>query len=107
MSYLRPCVNEEIIIAVQIDSLDSMDEAIHSIKQYLEMAVMPLCLRRLEVFHYKPLSRQSQTLTTQTVVQMFNETKMFEITLDELLYVVLLNTVQVTAIMTKMQERLH
>ena len=73
MAYLRPCLSEEIRTVVQLDFLRTVGEAIDAIKNYLEQAVMPLTLRQLEVLCYIPPAGQSQTVTTQTVIQMYRE----------------------------------
>ena len=94
MAYLCPVLSDEIRTAIMFDHLQTVAEAMEAIMQYLEMAVMPLCLRRLEVLCYKPPAGQSQTVTTQTVVQMFREARMWDITPDDLMTICLLNTVQ-------------
>ena len=48
-AYLRMCISEEIRTAIQFDYLKTVPEALHEIKTYLDMAVMPLTLRQLEV----------------------------------------------------------
>ena len=78
-------------------------EAMEAIRQYLEMAVMPLTLRRLEVLCYKPPAGQTQTVTTQTVVQMFREARMWEQTPDDLMKAILLNTIQSKDMMVMIQ----
>ena len=59
MTYLRPCISEEIRTAIQFDYLKTVPEALNQIKQYLEMTVMPLTLQQLEVVHYPPPQGQS------------------------------------------------
>ena len=54
LAYLRMVISEEIRSAVEFDHLDTVHEAIHAMKKYLEQAVMPLTLRRLEVIRFKP-----------------------------------------------------
>ena len=68
--------------------------ALYQIKQYLDMALMPNCLQRLKVLQYKPPQGQSQTATTQTIVQMFQEANMFDVTPEEVFIIFLLTTIQ-------------
>ena len=70
------------------------------------MAVMPLTLQQLEMLRYKPPAGQSQTVTTQSVIQMFREANGFDITPKEILIICLLNTIQDKNIMIKVQEHL-
>ena len=70
------------------------------------MAVMPLTLQRLEIWHYKPPAGQSQTMTTQTLVQMFHEAECFAITPEETLIICMLNTITDKQLMVKVQENI-
>ena len=70
------------------------------------MAVMPLNLQRQEVLRYKPPLGQSQTVTTQTIVQMFREVNGIVMTPDEILIICLLNMIQDKNLMIKVQEQL-
>ena len=60
--------------------MNTVTRAIHEIKRYLNMAVMPLTLQRLDMLRYKPPTGQSQTVTTQLLVQMFRECEGFDMT---------------------------
>ena len=71
------------------------------------MAVMPLTLRQLEVIRYRTPQGQSQELTTKTVIQMFREAQFWDVVPEQILKVILLNTIQTTEMMTKVQERLR
>ena len=70
------------------------------------MAVMPLTLRQLDVVGYKPPQGQSQTLTMQTMIQMFREAHLWDIIPKQLMKIILLNIIQTKDMMTKVQERL-
>ena len=70
------------------------------------MAVMPLILQRLEILCYKPPAGQSQTMTTQTLVQMFRESEGFTMTPEETLIICMLNTIQDKNMMIKVQENI-
>ena len=84
----------------------TVQNALHKIKEYLNMAIMSLNLQRLEVLRYSPLAGESQTVTTQTVVQMFREVKGFEMTPNEVLIICLLKNIQNKDIMKKVQQRM-
>ena len=73
-------VSDEIRTAINFDSMTTLARAIHEIKTYLNMAVIPLTLQRLEMLCYKPPSGQSQTVTTQHLIQMFRECEGFKMT---------------------------
>ena len=103
MAYLRPILSEEIRTAITFDHMETVNEALRAVKQYLEHAVMPLNLQRLDVLRHRGSGGQSQTAITQTVIQMFREANMFEITPEELMLIVLLHTIQDKAIMVKVQ----
>ena len=83
-----------------------MEEALYNLWEYLDLTVTPLLLRRLEVLRYKGPHGQTQTAITQTVISMFRDAKMHNMNTDELLQVVLLNTVQTSAMMTRIQEKI-
>ena len=55
---------------------------------------------------YRPPQGQSQTLTTQMVIQMFQEAQFWDVVPEQIMKVILLNTIQTTEMMTKVQERL-
>ena len=52
LAYLHMCVSDEIRTSVSFDYLKTVEEALYHMKQYLDMAVMPLTLRQLEVIRY-------------------------------------------------------
>ena len=93
LAYLRTVVSNEIRTAINFDGMNTVARAIHEIKRYLNMAVMPLTLQRLEMLHYKPPAGQSQTMTTQTLVQMFREAEGFAMTPEETLIICMLDTI--------------
>ena len=68
LAYHRTVVSDEIRTAVNFDSITTEARAIHDIRTYLDDAVIPLTLQRLEMLHYKPPAGQSQTVTTQHLV---------------------------------------
>ena len=70
------------------------------------MAVMPLTLQRLEMLRYKPPAGQSQTMTTQTLVQMFREAEGFAMIPEEKLIICMLNTITDKQLMVKVQENI-
>ena len=70
------------------------------------MAVMPLTLQRLEMLHYKPSTGQSQTMTTQTLVQMFRESERLTMTPEETLIICMLNTITDKQLMVKVQQNI-
>ena len=86
--------------------MTTVARAIHEIKTYMNMAVIPLTLQRLEMLRYKPPSGQSQTVTTQTLVQMFRECEGFAMTPEETLIICMLNTITDKALMVKVNENL-
>ena len=85
--YLQTVVSNEIRTAINFDSVRTVQNALHQIKEYLNMEVMPLNLQRLEVLRYKPPLGQSQTVTTQTIIQMFREANGFERTPNDILII--------------------
>ena len=68
LACLRTVVSDEIRTAVNFDSLTTEARAIHEIRTYLDDAVIPLTLQRLEMLRYKPPAGQSQTVTMQHLV---------------------------------------
>merc|ERR1711989_177990 len=66
---------------------------------------MPLSLQRVEMLHYRPPQGQSQSATTQTIIQMFRECSGFDITPQEVLIICLLNTIQEKTMLVKVQEQ--
>ena len=49
LAYLRTVVSDEIRTAVNFDSLTTEARAIHEIRTYLDDAIIPLTLQRLEM----------------------------------------------------------
>ena len=93
LAYLCTCVSDEICTAINYDSLRMVQNALHLIKEYLNMSIMLLSLQRVKMLRYSPPSGQSQTVTTQTLIQMIREVSGFEITPNEVLVICLLNTI--------------
>ena len=104
LAYLRMCLSEEIRTAVDFDNLDTVDKALYDIKAYMVSSVMPLTLQRLDLFRYSPPQGQSQSATTQTVVELFRNCDGFTITPEEVLIICLLNTIQEKSVLVKVQE---
>ena len=104
MAYLRMCLSEEIRTAVDFDDIRTMDKAIFDIRAYMTSSVMPLTLQRLDLFRYSPPQGQSQSATTQTVVELFRNCEGFSITPEEVLIICLLNTIQEMRVLVKVQE---
>jgi len=100
-------VSDEIRTAINYDSITTEARAIHEIKTYLNEAVIPLTLERLEMLCYKPPSGQSQTVTTQHLIQMFRECKGFAMTPEETIIIVMLNTITNKELMVKVNENLR
>merc|ERR1712240_830058 len=98
------CLSEEIRTAVDFDNLDTVDKALYDIKAYMISSVMPLTLQRLELFRYSPPQGQSQSATTQTVVELFRNCDGFTIMPEEVLTTCLLNTIQEKSVLVKVQE---
>ena len=94
LAYLHMCLLEEIRTAVDYDNLETVDKALFEIRAYMTSSVMPLTLQRLDLFHYSPPPGQSQSATTQTVVELFRNCEGFSITPEEVLINCLLNTIQ-------------
>ena len=107
LAYLCTVVSDEIRTAVNFDSLTTEARAIHEIRTYLDDAVIPLTLQRLEMLRYKPPAGQSQTVTTQHVVNMFRECEGFAMTPEETLIIVMLNTITSKELMVKVNENLR
>ena len=80
LTYLLTMVSDKVRTVNKFDNVRIVNQTLYQIKQYLKMAIMQLCLQRLEVLRYKPPQRQTQTVTTQTVVQMFCEVDIFRVT---------------------------
>ena len=93
LAYLRTCVSDEIHTAIDFDNLRTVQNVLHLIKEYMKNLVMPLSLQRVEMLHYSPPQGQSQSATTQTIIQMFRECSGFDITPQEVLIICLLNTI--------------
>ena len=79
LAYLRMCLSEEIRTAIDFDNLETVDKALHDIKTYMVSSVMILTLQRLDLFRYSPPQGQSQSATTQTVVELFRNCDGFKI----------------------------
>ena len=58
------------------------------------------------MLRYSPSSGQSQSATTQTIIQMFREASGFKITPNKVLIICLLNTIQDKNMMVKVQEQM-
>ena len=104
LAYLRMCLSEEIRTAVDYDNLETVDKALFEIRAYMTLSVMPLTLQRLDLFRYTPPPGQSQSATTQTIVELFRNCEGFSITPDEVLIICLLNTIQEKSVLVKVQE---
>ena len=104
LAYLRMCLSEEIRTAVDYDNLETVDRALFEIRAYMTSSVMPLTLQRLDLFRYSPPPGQSQSATTQTVVELFRNCEGFSITPEEVLIICLLNTIQEKSVLVKVQE---
>ena len=83
LAYLCTCVSDKIRTVINFNSVRTVQNALHMIKEYLNITIMPLTLQRVEVLRYSPPNGQSQTVTTQTILQMFREVNGFEITQNE------------------------
>ena len=99
-------VSNEICTAINFDSMTTVARAIHEIKTYLNMAVIHLTLQRLEMLQYKPPSGQSQTVTTQHLIQMFCKCEGFAMTPEETLIICMLNTITDKTLMVKINKSL-
>merc|ERR1712163_101734 len=106
LAYLRTVVSDEIRTAVNFDSLTTEARAIHEIRTYLDDAVIPLTLQRLEMLQYKPPSGQSQTVPTQHLIQMFRECEGFAMTPEETLIICMLNIITNKDLMVKVNKNL-
>ena len=71
MAYLRMCISEEIRTAIDFDNLRTVDRALFAIKEYMKSSVMLLTLQCIELFRYSLPQGQSQSATTQTIVELF------------------------------------
>ena len=58
------------------------------------------------MLHYKPPARYSQTMTTQTLVQMFRESDGFTMIPEETLIICMLNTITDKQLMVNVQENI-
>ena len=58
------------------------------------------------MLRYSPPQGQSQSATTQTIIQMFSKCSGFDITLKEVLIICLLNTIQEKVMLIKVQEQM-
>merc|ERR1712089_70447 len=92
--------------AIDFDNLRTVQNALHLIKEYMNISVMPLSLQRVEMLRYSPPQGQSQLATTQTIIQMFRKCSGFDITPQEVLIICLLNTIQEKAMLIKVQEQM-
>ena len=68
--------------------------------------VMLLTLQRVEMLCYSPPQAQSQSATTQMIIQMFRECSRFDITPNKVPIICLLNTIQDKSMMVKVQEQM-
>merc|ERR1711867_422053 len=69
-------------------------------------SVMPLTLQRLDLFRQTPPQGQSQSATTQTIVELFRGCEGFTIKPEEVLIICLLNTIQEKSVLIKVQENI-
>ena len=106
LAYLRTCISEEIGTAIDFNNLRTVNNALFLIKDYMKSSVMPLTLQRIELLRYSPPQGQSQSATTQTIIQMFRECNGFEITPAEVLIICLLNTIQDKSVLIKVQKQI-
>ena len=67
---------------------------------------MPLTLQHIELLRYSPPQGQSQSATTQTIIQLFRECDGFSIAPEEVLIICLLNTIQEKSVLIKVQEQI-
>merc|ERR1712115_477441 len=72
----------------------------------MKSSVMLLTLQRIELFRYSPPQGQSQSATTQTIVELFRGCDGFAITPEEVLIICLLNTLQEKSVLIKVQEQI-
>ena len=107
MAYLQMCLSEEIRTAIDFDNLRTVDRAIFDIRAYMTSSVMPLTLQCLDLFRYSPPQGQSQSATTQTVVELFRNCDGFAIKPEEVLIICLLNTIQEKSVLVKVQENIN
>ena len=49
LAYLCTCVSDKIRTAINFDSVRTVQNALHMIKEYLNMAIMPLTLQRVKI----------------------------------------------------------
>ena len=67
---------------------------------------MPLMLQRIKLLQYSPPQGQSQSATTQTIIELFRGCDGFSITPEEVLIICLLNTIQEKSVLIKVQEQI-
>ena len=72
----------------------------------MKSSVMPLTLQHIKLLRYSPQQGQSQSATTQTIIQLFREFDGFTITPEEVLIICLLNTIQEKSVLIKVQEQI-
>ena len=72
----------------------------------MNLSVMSLTLQRVEMLRYSPPQGQSQSTTTQTIIQMFRECSGFNIIPNDVLIIYLLNTIQGKLMMVKVLEQM-
>merc|ERR1712120_19344 len=77
---------------------------LYDIKNYMASSVMQLTLQRLDLLRHSPPQGQSQSQTTQTVVELFRNCDGFNIKPEEVLIICLLNTIQEKSVLIKVQE---
>ena len=106
MAYLRTCISEEIRTAMNFYNLRTVNNALFQIKDYMKSSMMSLTLQQIELLRYSPPQGQSQSATTQTIIQLFRECDGFSITPEEVLIICLLNTIQEKSVLIKVQEQI-
>ena len=106
MAYLRTWISEEILTAIDLDNLRTVNNALFQIKDYMKSSVMLLTLQRIELLHYSPLQGQSQSATMLTIIQLFRECDRFAISPAEVLIICLLNTIQEKSVLINVQEQI-
>merc|ERR1712240_411210 len=97
-------MGEEIRTAVDFDNLRTVNKALFEMRAYMTSSIIPLTLQRLDLFQYSPPQGQSQSATTQTVVELFRNCEGFSITPEEVLIICLLNNIQEKSVLVKVQE---
>ena len=107
MAYMRPCLSEDIRTAIEFDELNSVNQAITRIQEYLATSVRPITLQQLNVLRLTSSGGETQSQVTHKTIEMFRQANMFDITGNDLLKVVLLHTIQEKAVMLKVLEGLE